>query len=147
MNRLPKGSAVRIGVVIVAFNSDNLLNGCISGALLDPQVSDVVVVDNSSSANSRRVVLERAKDDSRLRYLDPGKNLGFAKGCNEGASAIQGATHYFFVNPDVQLSRPLAALVTHLESTRSAIVTGRLRSPAHPLSVNVRPQATGVARL
>jgi N-acetylglucosaminyl-diphospho-decaprenol L-rhamnosyltransferase len=142
MNRPEPTIHTKIGVIIVAYNSDEVLDDCITGVLLDPRVSAVAIVDNSSNTESNRIVAERARTDSRLRYIDPGANLGFAKGCNTGAKIVQGVTHYFFVNPDVRLARPLAPLVQHMEAEGSAIVTARLNSPTHPDSLNVRPLAT-----
>lgn len=142
MLRNAENPLAALGVVIVAFNSDQLLRECLSGALQDPQVCEVVVVDNSSSRESERIVAEVALVDPRVRYLDPGSNLGFAKGCNAGAQVISGASYYFFVNPDVRLTRPLAPLVDSMEVHGAAIVTGQLDSPDHPFSSNVRPLVT-----
>jgi N-acetylglucosaminyl-diphospho-decaprenol L-rhamnosyltransferase len=143
MNRRPTATGIaNIGVVIVAYNSAELIGDCILGALLDPQVSEVLVVDNSSDAASKRIVAELAETDGRVGYIDPGENIGFARGCNVGAKALAGVTHYFFVNPDVRLTRSLSPLATHMEQAGSAIVTARLESPDHPLSLNVRPIVT-----
>ena len=130
---------IRIGVVIVAYASGSNLLDCLSGVLADGNVTSVVIVDNSSDAQSKLVVERLASNDSRLHYLDPRVNLGFAKGCNAGVAQLQDCTHLFFVNPDVQLRRPLLPLIVHLEASPQVIVAGRLVSQGHPLSINSRP--------
>ncbi|TFB60252.1 glycosyltransferase family 2 protein [Cryobacterium sp. Hz7] len=138
-SRVENTRHIQIGVVIVAFSSSQMLLDCVSGVLLDPTVESVVVVDNSSDAESKVLVQRMTEQDSRLLYVDPGANLGFARACNEGVTLLKPSTHVFFVNPDVALSRPLSSLVEHLEASNQAIVAGRLISPGHLASVNARP--------
>lgn len=132
-------SLFRIGVVVVAYASGDGLSDCISSLLADSSVTAVVVVDNSSDVESR-LLLERATaEDTRLCYVDPHANLGFAKGCNAGVMELEDCTHVFFVNPDVKVAQPLSPLIECLEASTQAIVAGRLVSPRHPLSINARP--------
>jgi N-acetylglucosaminyl-diphospho-decaprenol L-rhamnosyltransferase len=97
----------RTSVVIVAFRSAAYLERGLPPLLADPAVGDVVVVDNSSDPATAAVA---AAAGSRVQYVDPGANLGFARGCNLGARASRDPV-VTFLNPDVLLERSLADLV------------------------------------
>lgn len=94
-------------VVIVAYRSGTHLAEGLPVLLRDPSVGDVVVVDNSSDAATAAVV---ARAGDRVRYVDPGANLGFARGCNLGLRSSTDPV-VTFLNPDVLLVRPLTDLV------------------------------------
>jgi GT2 family glycosyltransferase len=60
----------------------------------------VVVVDNSSSEQTREVV-----DGAGATYLDPGANLGFAAAVNRGLATIDlHRAHVLLLNPDAVLT-------------------------------------------
>jgi len=91
----PPGAPVE--VVVVAYGAPDLLDACLEslqGALA------VTVVDNSSSDTVRRVAV-----DHGARYVDPGRNLGFAGGVNTG---IRELAHphgdVLLLNPDAEVS-------------------------------------------
>lgn len=129
-------------VVVVAFRSSPILEGCLASLANDAAISEVVVVDNSSEIAARDVVQTITQRDRRFVYVDPAENLGFGKGSNRGvAEAHPGWTHVFFVNPDVRLTASLAPLTEELDKG-AAIVAGLLVSPDHPGSVNARPLVT-----
>lgn len=138
---LPDGR-FQIGVVIVAYASGELLLDCITSVLADALVTGVVVVDNSSELKSKIVVEWLSMNDSRVRYIDPHANLGFASGCNLGTASLKEWTHVFFVNPDVKLTGPLWMLADHLEASSQRIVGGRLISSGHSSRINSRPLVT-----
>ena len=86
-----------VEVVVVAFGAPELLDACLGA--LEGTLPDVVV-DNSSRADVR-VVGER----HGARYIDPGRNLGFAGGVNVGL-AHRGATtdDVLLLNPDARVT-------------------------------------------
>jgi len=86
-----------VEVVVVAFGAPELLDTCL-GALAG--ALPVLVVDNSSRADVR-VVSER----HRARYIDPGRNLGFAGGVNLGLSHRRSTTDdVLLLNPDARVT-------------------------------------------
>ncbi len=135
-------TAIRILAVVVAYRSSAILGRCLDALALDPVVTEVVVVDNSSEPAAAQAVLQLHAHDDRFTYLDPDENLGFARGCNRGAAVARpGWTHVVFVNPDVRLTAPLTPLAQQLDDG-AAVAAGLLVSPGHPHSVNARPIAT-----
>ena len=90
--------ACRIAVVIVSYEDDVWLDRCFAsvGALL--LAAAVIVVDNSASDRTRELAA-----DYGCTYLRPGRNLGFAAGCNAGfrSAAALGVDYVCFMNADV----------------------------------------------
>ena len=82
-------------VVVVAYGSPDLL----ARALEPLRALPVTVVDNSSSAAVRRVA-----EDAGVRYIDAGRNGGFAAGVNIGL-AQRGSpdADVLLVNPDARV--------------------------------------------
>jgi GT2 family glycosyltransferase len=92
-----------IGVVIVSYNSEAELPGCLEALRLAGGVADAVVVDNASSDRSAAIVSDRASP--RLRLVAVPRNEGFAGGCNRGFRALPADLEWIvFMNPDVRLT-------------------------------------------
>lgn len=86
-----------VEVVVVAYGAPELLDACL-GAL--EGTLPVVVVDNSSRADVG-VVSQR----HRARYVDPGRNLGFAGGVNVGLAHRRSPTDdVLLLNPDARVA-------------------------------------------
>ena len=89
-----------VGAVVVSFNSGDDLPECLEALLAAEAVSRIVVVDNASEDDSRRVV--GSFDDPRLELLALDVNTGFAGGCNRGFAALGDRVDVVAsVNPDV----------------------------------------------
>ena len=110
-----------LSVVVVAYGSAELLT-----AALAPLTDPVVVVDNSSDEEVAEVA-HRAG----ARYVDPGRNLGFAAGVNRGIAETPADHDVLVLNPDAVLEpESLHLLRTELESSpRRAVVAPRLVGP------------------
>ena len=70
-------------MVLVAYRSAAYLELGLPPLVRDPFVGDVVVVDNSRSPATAEVV---ARFGDRVRYVDPGGNLGFAPPATSGTA-------------------------------------------------------------
>jgi N-acetylglucosaminyl-diphospho-decaprenol L-rhamnosyltransferase len=112
----------RTSVVVVAYRSSGYLERGLPALLRDPAVGEVVVVDNSSDPATARVV---GRAEGRVRYVDPGANLGFARACNLGLRAT-GDPVVTFLNPDVLLQRSLADLVEACRADDRLVLGGGL---------------------
>lgn len=93
---------MRVTVVIPTLGGPDL-HAAVGSALAQPEVQEVVVVDNDG----------RAAVPSAARTLRPGRNLGFAAGCNLGAEQAGGGW-LLFLNDDATL--PAAAMARMLEA-------------------------------
>lgn len=97
-----------VDVVVVAYNSRDMLRACVEPLLHAPWV-DVTVVDNASPDDSAAVVA-----DLPLRLIKSPTNGGFAYGCNLGIAAGT-AEFVLLLNPDARIEPPdLQALVNAL---------------------------------
>lgn len=113
----------RVSVVIVAYRSGDALPRCL--AALDED-AEVIVVDNGGDVD----------DLSPAEVVRPGTNIGFAAGCNLGASHARGDV-LVFLNPDtVVTSGAIPTLVRTLEDRSVGVAMARLRLLAEPELLN-----------
>lgn len=88
-----------LSIIIVNWNTHDLLHSCLesipSGNPLEPY--EVIVVDNGSGDGSVSMMEERFP---HVRLLCNSRNLGFAKGTNQGVSLSRG-TYLLFLNTDI----------------------------------------------
>lgn len=84
-------------VVVVAYNSGDVLRDCV-GALAGAPGVNVVVVDNASPDRGHERVA-----DLPLTIVETGRNGGFSFGCNAGWRAGS-APNVLFLNPDARIA-------------------------------------------
>src|SRR4051812_30197015 len=99
--------ALRLAVVIVSYNSNDVLSGCI--AALDAAVMntgpplskpyDLVIVDNAS--RERPAVADAPGRNTRVMLAN--QNLGFSSGVNRGLSEVPFADLVLLLTPDARL--------------------------------------------
>ncbi|RVU21737.1 glycosyltransferase family 2 protein [Methylobacterium oryzihabitans] len=94
-------TAPRLDVVIVNWNSGDLLRACLASldASRDAEALRVVVVDNASTDDSLADLPASRHDLVVLRNRD---NLGFGRACNLGAATGR-APAILFLNPDTRV--------------------------------------------
>jgi GT2 family glycosyltransferase/glycosyltransferase involved in cell wall biosynthesis len=117
----------RFSFVIVSYNNEETIAGCLASIACHVRDSyEVVVVDNSPG-NATVEVLQafaNADADFNLRWLKPTTNVGFARACNLGVTQSWGE-YIFLLNPDTRLENDAAAsLASCLESHPDAGAAG-----------------------
>lgn len=116
--------APEVSVVIVTHNGAEWVDRCLQALLVDAApdaATEVVVVDSASDAPTREV-LGRWADRVRLELVD--ENIGFARGCNLGASLSTGR-RVLLLNPDaVVRTGAVDALVRALDADPGAGIMG-----------------------
>jgi len=127
------GAQTRVSVVVLAFGPEPILEECVLAIVHSHGVLvQVILVDNGCS----NPVLE---DLSRLAVVDclrPGRNTGFAGGCNLGAAAASGE-YFVFVNSDAVVApNAVAALVRSLQDPQVGLASGSLRLYDRPDVMN-----------
>ena len=119
--------------MIVAYGSGAALTRCLQS--LERQVdseAEVIVVDNGNGGSE----ITGAERLGFVQVLRPGKNLGFAGGCNLGARHATG-TLLVFLNPDTVVAPgAIEALVSRLDDPAVGITTARLRLLDRPELLN-----------
>lgn len=139
---VPRGDVDRVTVVVVTFNSADVVEGLLASlpAGLGGVAASVVVVDNGSTDATIDVVRSAAPEAT---VVATGRNGGYAAGINEGVRHGPGGTHVLVLNPDVRLGpgcvpELLAAVrrtgagivVPRLDDAKGALIASRRREPS-----------------
>ena len=123
--------------VVVAYGDMGGLKRCITALRDCPGVSIIVVVDNGGDR-----LIELACRALGAIYVDPGANVGYARGANLAVEVVQASiSHVLIVNPDLVL-HDLATVLRALQQSEAAIATGCLRRADGSLELNCRVVAT-----
>lgn len=130
--------AVRLSVVIVSFNTAELLRGCLASVFAGPAQTgfEVIVVDNASTDRTRKLLRE---DFPAVRTILNDENRRWAGGNNLGAAAATGE-YLLFLNSDTVL-RPgaLEGFVRFFDGHPGAAIAGcRLLNPDGSLQRSCR---------
>lgn len=119
-----------VSVVLVAYMTGESLFPSIDSALAQPEVGEVVVVDNGSTPADAARLSGLAAADPRVRLVSGQGNVGFASGANMGACAARGDL-LVFLNPDAFLGPGgVKALARALEDRPAPSLAGaRILNP------------------
>jgi GT2 family glycosyltransferase len=132
-------SEVRIGVVVVHYGTDDLTFRCLR-ALLDDRRSPptrVVLVDNGPGEG----IAARVRQElPAVRVVVPGRNTGFAGGCNRGIDALGPVELVALVNSDVLVTpgwlTPLVAALDADPDVGAAVPKTLLEGRFHELELH-----------
>lgn len=112
--------ATELDVVIVNYNSGQVLEQCLTQLIAEPGIN-VNVVDNDSSDESLSYIEGLEQSVSIIRNTS---NVGFSIACNQGAKSGK-APQIAFINPDCFINRQqLAQLSMQLSQNKSAALIG-----------------------
>jgi GT2 family glycosyltransferase len=90
-----------VDIVIINWNSGNMLQQCVHSILLptnEALLNTVFIIDNQSADNSILLLPQHPK----IKIIQNTENLGFAKACNQGF-ALATAPFVLLLNPDTRL--------------------------------------------
>lgn len=88
-----------ISVILVSYMTGPALLESVAALNSDPEVTEVIVVDNGNSVDDRRALYAAVKLGGKGRVFQGHGNIGFASACNYGASVATG-DYLHFLNPD-----------------------------------------------
>ena len=124
------GTTPDVSVIIVSYNTRELLRECIESILCeqgDGLAVEVIVVDNASADGSAAMVAERFP---QVRLIANPDNRGFGAACNQGLEVARGR-YALILNADIR-AQPgaLQRLVEFMDAHPDAAVCGgQLRYP------------------
>jgi N-acetylglucosaminyl-diphospho-decaprenol L-rhamnosyltransferase len=123
-------SGPSVSVVMVVYRTGEALGESLARVLACAEVSELIVVDNGSTADEAAQLAAIQVADPRVRLISGHGNVGFARGANLGARAATGEV-LVFVNPDAFLEAGcVAALTAALIGRREpALAGGRILNP------------------
>jgi N-acetylglucosaminyl-diphospho-decaprenol L-rhamnosyltransferase len=123
--------AIDLSVVIVSYNTSDLLNNCLSSieAWLEANshTGEIIVVDNASTDGTSSMIRRRFPE---IRLIENRHNAGFAAANNQGMQAARGR-YIVLLNPDTTvLGDAFGQLADYLEQhPETGIVGPRLMYP------------------
>jgi N-acetylglucosaminyl-diphospho-decaprenol L-rhamnosyltransferase len=134
-----------IAIVIVTYNSAEVLSGCLSSLRSDGvDITRVAVVDNHSKDDSVAIALAAA-ERLPIRSVQTGRNAGYAAAVNAGVAALADVEYdaIWVMNPDTRL-RPdtLRILAESLREPRRGIAVPKILNPDGTLQPSLRRKPT-----
>lgn len=120
-----------LGIVVVTYNSPELLGQHLPSIDAKAVPGRVVVVDNSDQAEAQRAT-ESICDEHGWQYVGAGGNIGFGAGVNLGVAdaGAGGATAVLILNPDAWLDTAAATeLLRHCEAEPMTAITPLILTP------------------
>jgi GT2 family glycosyltransferase len=100
-------SGIGLSIIIVNYNSGELLKNCITSLLTNINVSfEIIVYDNASQDDSIACLHELRSIYPEIKIIKGPLNLGFAKANNLAAAQANGI-FYHFLNPDIVVNQSL----------------------------------------
>lgn len=132
-----------VSVVIVTYNSGPALLRCLDSLEHDGIDQEVIVVNNGDEGPE----LAAAESGPSVRIVRPGRNVGFAAGCNLGARHARGDV-LLFLNPDtVVKDGAVAELARTVADPEVGAAMGRLLLFSDPETLNSRGAVIHIAGL
>jgi len=104
LGKKPFMNSIDLSIVIVTYNSENLIEECIDSIYNTTKKTsvEVVVSDNSENDNTEAVLKKLQKKYASLSFIHNKDNLGFSKANNIGIKKTSG-TILLFLNPDTKV--------------------------------------------
>jgi GT2 family glycosyltransferase len=122
-------------VIVLGYGQEPGLADCVAALLASRDVElEVVLVDNGCTVPGLVDAVEASS--AAVRVARPGRNLGFAGGCNAGVAEASGEI-LVFVNADVVVSpTAIASLLARLSDPAVGLVTASVRLASDPELIN-----------
>jgi N-acetylglucosaminyl-diphospho-decaprenol L-rhamnosyltransferase len=122
--------AGEIAAIIVSFHTGPSLFGALDRVAAEPDVGEIILVDNGNDAETRAELARRAAGEPRLVLISGQGNVGFARACNLAARRAT-RPYLLLLNPDCLLEPgALAALLGRVRDLPLPwIATLRLMEP------------------
>ncbi|MBT3766301.1 MAG: glycosyltransferase family 2 protein [Rhodospirillales bacterium] len=119
-----------VSAVIVTYWTGPVLFDCLDSVLAQPEITEILIVNNGNSAATVKQLQGLADSRKEFKVIDPGRNTGFAAGCNMGAEQANG-DFLTFVNPDCVLQPGTITKILDVFEERSDawLCGGRLQNP------------------
>lgn len=120
-----------VSIVIPSKDHPNILHQCILSiqAFTNYPNYEIVVVDNGSNAENRRII-EQILREAGARYIYDPAEFNFSKMCNTGAKNARGE-YLLFLNDDIEIFQPqwLERMLGHAQQAHTGAVGAKLYYP------------------
>jgi N-acetylglucosaminyl-diphospho-decaprenol L-rhamnosyltransferase len=123
--RAPDG--LTVAAIVVSYRTGPVLMDCLHALDADPDVHEIVLVDNGNPPETLNRVEALRAASAKLKVVGQGENRGFAAGVNMGVYASH-SDRLLIINPDAVLRRgSVAALeIAHGTGAEPVVAGGRI---------------------
>jgi GT2 family glycosyltransferase len=129
-----------VSVVIVNYNSGSYLVNAVESLLAQPQIAEIIIVDNNSHDDSILLLINKFSPElNPIKLILQKVNDGFSKGCNKGF-AVSKYPMVLFFNPDCIIDKGAVAFM------RSTLIKHPDCATVGPLIVYPNNKEQGGAR-
>lgn len=127
-----------VAVVIVNYRTADLTRAAVASALSEPDVTEVVVVDNASGHGDVAALREAFAADGRVTVVESGTNLGFGQGANLGVARSRSPL-VLLLNSDATIAPGSVRLLVQalLADDRVGVVAPAIHQPDGTLQPGV----------
>ena len=113
-----------ITAIVVSYHTGPRLHECLYALKSDPDVSEIVVVDNGNPADEQEWIDRFVAKSDKVHLVRDGTNPGFGAGVNKGAAGALGRL-LLVINPDAVLRRgSLARMVGAMDQRAEPVLVG-----------------------
>lgn len=113
-----------VSAIVVTYHTGHRLHECLYALLSDPDVTEIVIVDNGNPAQEMAWLERFARDYPKANLLTDGGNVGFGAAINAGARRATGEV-LLAINPDAVLRRgSIGPLVDAMTDQPSPCIVG-----------------------
>lgn len=112
-----------VSIVVPAYNSERYLAECLDSIALQPEVGEIIVVDDGSADGTLQLALGYSKRDSRIKVLHQ-SNAGVSVARNRGMAAVSLPWMAFVDADDVLPGNAIEALLAAAEEYHADMVFG-----------------------
>ncbi len=91
-----------MSAIVVTFHTGPRLKECLYGLAADPDVSEILIVDNGNPPEMQHWLAQFTASRSHVHLISGHGNVGFGAGVNRGAAQANGP-HLLIINPDAVL--------------------------------------------
>lgn len=121
----------RISVVVVSYYTGAALFECLQAVLADPDVFELILVDNGNPESTRERLWSFANKRARVRILQGQGNVGFGRACNYGAKIAKGE-YILFLNPDAIIEKgAVLKMAEHSDLLQNPSIVGGYLQTIH----------------
>ena len=112
-------------IIILTFNELKYTRECIESIKKHtPEPHEVIFVDNASTDGTLKWLRKIVKDNANYRLIENERNMGFAKGCNQGIEASTGEYVLLLNNDVVVTDNWLSGMLECLNSAPDTGIVG-----------------------
>ena len=117
-------------VVVVSYKTGPILLDCLGSVLKQPNVTQLILVDNGNSRTMVQSLNALADENPQLEIITGHGNVGFSRGCNIGARRARGK-YLLLLNPDTLIGENTLehALNVFDDHPVASMITVRLENP------------------